>query len=94
MTGLAALRKRAAMRIAVAICALPERDAGVARLLVGTGSVALLARNLDVQPGQRKSRLGVIELRGADSLPVRRVVALSAIVAEASLVRILMATYA
>lgn len=94
MTGLAALRKRAAMRVAVAIRALPERDAGVARLLVRTGRVALLARNLDVQPGQRKSRLGVIELRGTDGLPVGRVVALSAIVAKPSLVSVLMATYA
>ncbi len=50
VTGLATLRERAVMRIAMAIRTLPKRNAGVTRLVIRTGRVALFARNLHVHP--------------------------------------------
>lgn len=47
VTGLATLRgKTAMMRIAVAVRALLERDPGIARLIVRSGRMALLAGHL------------------------------------------------
>ena len=51
VTGLASLRKSAVVRIAMAISALAERNAGVARLIVRTRRVAFFAGNLHVHPG-------------------------------------------
>lgn len=73
------------------IAALPEGDARIARLMVRAGRVTFLARNLQVKSRQGKPGFGVIELLGADRLPVRGVMALGAIRAQASLVRVLMA---
>lgn len=92
MAGLAGLRERAAMWIAMAIGALAERDAGVACLFVWTRCVAFFARHLDVHSSQWVARLRVIELLRADRLPVGRIVALRTVVAKASLVGILVAT--
>ena len=52
--------------------------------------MALCARNLRVQTGQRVARLRVIELRDADRLPVRGVVALQTIRTQLTFVFILM----
>ena len=53
--------------------------------------MALLACHLDMHTGQGIARLRVIELLWADGLPICRVVALRTIVAEAPLVRVLVA---
>ena len=45
------LSEDAFMRVSVAVIALRERKSHVARLLVGSGSMALRARNLRVLPG-------------------------------------------
>lgn len=52
VAGLASLRKGAVVRIAMAIRALAERNAGVTRFVVRTGRVALLASDLHMQAGQ------------------------------------------
>lgn len=91
MAGLATLfHETGAMRIAVAVRTLAERQADVARLVVRSRSMALLASHLRMQPGQRVSRLRVIELLYR-LLPVVVVVALKAIGTEPVLVWILMA---
>ncbi len=92
VAGLAGLSKGAVVRIAVAIGTLPKRNACVAGLVVWARRVALFARDLRMQAGQWITRFGVIELLGADRLPVRGVVALRAVVAETALVRVLMTT--
>ncbi len=57
VAGLARLFAEAALvRIGVAIIAFPECQADVARFIVRSWSVALLASHLGVQPGQRKTR--------------------------------------
>jgi len=91
MAGLATLLcETATMRIAVAVRTLAERQADVTRLVVRARSMALLASHLRMQPGERVSCLGVIELL-CRLLPVVVVVALKAIRPEPALVRILMA---
>lgn len=94
MARLAGLRKRAVVRIAMAIRTLPKRNSCVTRLVVGTRCVALLACHLHVHAGQWIARFRVIELLRADRLPVSRVMALGAVVSKTSLVRILVTTHA
>ncbi len=62
VTSLAALRKTAVMRIAVAVVAFAEGQADVAGLGVGTGAMAFLTRNPRMQTGERITSLGVVEL--------------------------------
>lgn len=88
LTGL--LCEAALVWIAVTVIALRERKSEVARLVVGARGVTLLALHLRVLAGQRITSLRVIE-RARDIFPVGEAVALSAIRAEASAVRILMA---
>lgn len=64
----------------MAIRALAERNAGVTRFVIGTGRVALLARDLNMQAGQWIARFRVIKLLRADRFPVGRVVTLGAVV--------------
>src|SRR5581483_5368340 len=88
MARLAALLAEASfVRISVAVIATAERNPHVTRLVVRAGSVALLARNLGMQPGQRVLGLRVVELR--DVLPVFEVVALLAIRPQAAIVLVL-----
>jgi hypothetical protein len=92
VTRLAALLCEAAfVRIAVAVIALREGNAEVARLLVGARRVTLLALDLRVLAGQRITGLGVIESTG-DVFPVSEVVALLAIWTEASIVLVFVAS--
>jgi len=87
---LAGLRERAAMRIAVAITAFREGNAGKSRLPARRRRrMALLARDRRVEARERESRLGVVELRRR--FPVVEMVALEAVLAGLSLVRVLMA---
>ncbi len=81
VAGLASLGECPVVRIAMAIRALPERNAAVTWLVVGTRPVALFAGNLHMHPGQCVARFRVIELLRADRLPVSRVVTLRAVVA-------------
>ena len=80
------------MRILMALGTLIERNAYVLRLSVWPIGVALGALHLQVQPGQRVARLGVIELTHVDRLPIDEVVAGSAILAQPPLVLILVAS--
>jgi hypothetical protein len=89
---LAALRERAVVRVTMAVGALAKCDAGISRLIVRAGRMALLAPDLNVQASEREPGLRVIELLGADHLPVGCVVALHAVGPQASLVSVLMAT--
>jgi len=91
MAGLAALRETPVVRVVVAIRTLGKRNPRIARLGVRARHVALLALHLDVQSGQRILRLGVIKLADVDRLPIRVVVALNTIRAQASFMRILVA---
>ena len=88
---LAALRKTAAMRIFVAVRTLIEGNSDILWLAVGTVRVALRALHLRMQSGQRIARLGVIELRDADLLPVDEVVTGLALRSQASFVLIFVA---
>ena len=81
------------MRIDVAIDAGCKLHIFVACWATGhIGLVALLARNLNVRAGQGISRFRVIKLLGG--FPVRKVVALQAIVPELSLVWIFVTRHA
>jgi hypothetical protein len=73
------------------IRALIESDSRVSRLIVWSLCMALDARNLRVQTGERISRLRVIKLADADYLPVFEVVALLAALSEPPGVRVPMA---
>ena len=87
---LAGLRERAVMRIGVAITAFRKWNPGESRLPARRRrGVALLARDRRVEARERESRLGVVELRRR--FPVVEIVALEAVLAELSLVRVLMA---
>ena len=88
---LAALGKAAVVGIFVAVRALIEGDAHILRLAVGSVGVAFGALHLGVQARQRIACFRVIELGGADRLPVLEIVALLASWAEAPFVLILMA---
>lgn len=73
VTGLATpLAKTPFMRISVAVIASAKWQSDVPRLVVGSGRVALFARNLGVQSGQRVLGLGVVEL--GNVLPIFEVV--------------------
>lgn len=88
---LATLREAAAMRVFVAVRTLIEGNANVLRLSVGAVGMALRALHLRMQSGQRIPRLGVIELRDADLLPVDEVVAGLALRSQPSFVLIFVA---
>ena len=75
VTGLAALRETAAVRIRVAVRALVEGNPDILRFTVGSIRMTLRALHLRVQPGQRIARFRVIKLRDTDLLPVNEVVA-------------------
>lgn len=92
VAGLASLREAASMRILMAIRTQIKRNARVPRLIVWPRRVTLAALHLRVQPGQRISRLRVIELPHIDCLPVVEVVALLARRAQTPFVRVLMAS--
>jgi hypothetical protein len=88
---LAALGKAAVVRVFMAVGALIEGDAYILRLAIGSVGVALRALHLGVQARQRIARLRVIELAGADRLPIFEIVALLASWAETTFVLILVA---
>lgn len=91
VAGLAALRETAVVRIGVAVRALAEGYARVARLAIRARRVALLTLHLHVETSQRVARLGMIKLSDRDCLPVREVVALDTIRSQPPLVRIFVA---
>lgn len=78
VAGLAALGEAAVMGIAVAVGALVEGKAGVARFAILPRRVALGARDLGMQSGQGITGLRMVELTDTDALPVFRIVALLA----------------
>lgn len=86
---LATLGKAAVVRVFVAVGALIKGDAHVLRLAIGPVGVALGALHLRVQARQRITRLRVIELAGADRLPVFEIVALLTRCPETTFVLIL-----
>ena len=94
VTGLAGLGKTTTVRIRVAIRATAECNSGVARLFVLPGSVALLARDLGMQAGQRIACNRMVERAETDPLPVTVIVTLQAVGSELSLVFVLMAVAA
>jgi len=77
------------MRIRVTIGAFAECDSRVARFAVRSGRMTLLASNLCVQPSQRVARLRVVKLSHADRLPIVVAVTLEAVLAQPSLVLVL-----
>ena len=91
VTGLATLRETSVVRILVTVRTLIKGDAHVLRFAIRTVRVALGALHLRVQAGQWVARLGVIELAHVDRLPIHKIVASEAILAETSLVLILVA---
>ena len=94
VTGLAGLGKTTTVRIRMTIRATAECDSGVARLFVLPGRVALLARDLGVQAGQRIACNRMVERAETDPLPVTVIVTLQAVGSELSLVFVLMAVAA
>lgn len=91
VTRLAALREASAMRIGVTIGALAECDSGVAWFIVQSGCMTFLASDLCVQPSQRIAGLSMVELPNADGFPIVVSVALEAVLAQPSLVLVLVA---
>ena len=91
VAGLATLQETPPVRILVAIGTLVERNSRITRPIVHTLRMALGARHLSVQTGQRIARLRVIELTDADCFPVFKVVALLTGLPEPSVVRVLVA---
>lgn len=89
VTGLAGLRKTSLMRIGMALSALAEHKADVARLVIRTRRVTLLANNLCVQSGQGKFGFVVIELRNV--FPIFEVVALPAVWAQSPIMFVFVA---
>ena len=83
----------AGMLIGVAIRATAE-NSGVARLFVLPGRVALLARDLGMQTGQRIACTRMVERAETERLPVTVIVTLQAVGSEPSLVLVLMAVAA
>ncbi len=79
VTGLAALLTEAAtVGIGVTIGTFPKRQSLVARLIVRSGRVALLASDLGVQSSQWIARFRVIEL-SCHAFPIIEVMALQAV---------------
>ncbi len=91
VAGLATLREAVMMRVLVAIRALSEGYSRIPRLVVRTWRMALGARNLPVQAGKGIARLRVIELAGANGLPIFEVVTLLAGLPQSPVVWILVA---
>ena len=90
VTRLAGLRERAVVRIGVAIAAFRKRHAGESRLAARRRRrVAFLACDLRVKAREREFRLRMVEL--GRRFPVVEIVALEAVLAELSFVRILVA---
>ena len=79
-----------AMRIGVAIRTLAEGQSYITGLAVGARGVALLALYLGMQSGERETCPGVIELPGG-IFPVRGVVTLRTLGAQAAVVSVLVA---
>lgn len=93
MAFLATLFERSLMGIDVAIGAGGKLHVFVARRTTRLiRLVAFFAGDFDVKTGQRISCLGMVKLIGG--FPIRKVVALEAIVAELALMRILVTRYA
>ena len=91
MARLATLCEASAMRIGVAIGALAEGDSHVARFAVRSGRMTLLASNLCVQPSQWVARLRMVKLPHADGFPIVVGMALKTILAQSSIVLVLVA---
>lgn len=90
MARFAGLRKRAVMRIGMAIGALRERNAGESRLASRRrGSMALRTGNLSVQAGQRVMGFRMIEIRRC--LPIYEIVTLQTIRTQAAVMNVFMA---
>ena len=66
VAGVASLLELAFVRVGVAGRAGGERDAGVTRLAIGAGCVALLAGSGLVSSGEFEARLGVVEVLRVD----------------------------
>lgn len=94
VTGLAGLGKTTTVRIGMAIRATAECNFGVPRLFVLPGRVALLARDLGMQTGQRIPSNRMVERAETDPLPVTVIVTLQAVGSELALVFVLMAVAA
>lgn len=89
VTRLAGLLEAAVMNISVAVGALAKGNPCVSRFTLRVQRMAFLTSDLGVKPRQRIARLRVVEfLDGADRFPIREIVALLAIRAQPSLVRI------
>lgn len=93
MAGFARLREGSVMRIAVAVRALREWNAGEARNAARRrGRVTLGARHLRVKAGEREPRLVMVDL--VRRFPVREIVALQARLAQLSFVGVRVACHA
>ncbi len=88
VAGLAGLLKGAMMNIAVASGTVLKIQDNKFHNTVGGGSMALLAADQTVRPGQNEARFGVVKI--ACSFPIRRVVAAFATGAQLSPVFVLM----
>ena len=93
VAGFAGLLEFAFVWIGVAVSTILEFEVGVARLTIRPGRVALGAGDRCVLAGEGISGLGMVEGLFVElgALPACGVVALQAVLAEAPLVRILMA---
>lgn len=92
VAGFTGLRESAAMRVGVAIGTLAERDTRKPRRASGCcRRMALRAWDLRMEAGQRKSRLGVIDLGGC--LPIGETVALQAVLSQLAVMDIFMARH-
>lgn len=86
---LAALVETSAMRISVTIGAFAEGDSRVARLIVRTGRMTFLAGDLCVQSSQRIICPRMVKLPNADRFPIVVGMALQTVIAQPSLVLVL-----
>jgi len=92
VASLAGLRERSAMRIGMTIAAFRKWNSLVAWLSTGRRRcMTFRARRLRVEPGERISRLVVIEFLGC--FPVHKIVALETVLAQLTFMRILMACH-
>jgi len=78
------------MRVGVAITAVAKGNSNIAWLLIGFGTVAECAADLNMQSGERISTQRMIKVENVDCFPLDKVVALEAIRSEAAFVRVLM----
>lgn len=70
----------------MAVGTLAERNTRVSRGIVRSQCMTFLARDLSMQAGQRVAGFRMIELSNVDRFPIREVVALGTIRAEAAFV--------